>query len=274
MFLVENENLKQNAINESMYTGDAYEGLQIVLESEQAWNELTMKMIRLEHTAIITEDSALLEAGKENFGQKVVEFFKRVYQKIQDFVNSAIASISASIAKMSKVSQVKFVAGKKITLPKDVQAFLNNVKEAKSALAGVNAGEEVQRDKEQVEVEISAALYQTAKQVLDSRKQYISILKQSLADAKKEANAGIAEAKKAEGGKDAAKIQEHKTTLLDIQTKTANAIRYINKGTVYSIKILSAMKPGKAPKADGKAAEKAPETEAKTESVDILDMFA
>jgi hypothetical protein len=113
--------------NEEVSADPVY-AMQIMQEATDDWNDICMKMIKLEHTAIMQEDAELLAEGakealhrfKNNiivFGKKFIEFLERVrvqWSKIQ-------ASIATKWLNPDKVKaiyeSVKYNQKAKITLP-------------------------------------------------------------------------------------------------------------------------------------------------------------
>jgi len=102
MFLNENNDSYLEGANEfeGKYTGEFEEAFEICLESEREWHNLEMKMARAEHTAIVNEDTALMEGAVGDFfakakawfiafGKKVKEFFKRLIERIGVFFMNA-----------------------------------------------------------------------------------------------------------------------------------------------------------------------------------------
>jgi len=103
MFLNENtDNSYLEGVNEfeGKYTGEFEEAFEICLESEREWHNLEMKMTRAEHTAIVNEDTALMEGAVGDFfakakqwfitlGKKIKEFFKRLIERIGVFFMNA-----------------------------------------------------------------------------------------------------------------------------------------------------------------------------------------
>lgn len=101
MFL--NENANNVAVENTEAMGyDPIYAMQIMQEATEDWNDICMKMIKLEHTAIMKEDTNLLQEGvKESLnrfknnvtvlGRKIIEFLERVrvqWSKIQAAVAS------------------------------------------------------------------------------------------------------------------------------------------------------------------------------------------
>jgi hypothetical protein len=58
---------------------------EIVMESQQELHNLQMSMIRLEHTAVISEDTALLEAGVKEYFTKAIEWLKKAWTSIKSW---------------------------------------------------------------------------------------------------------------------------------------------------------------------------------------------
>lgn len=96
MFLSENyTNVSENVSADPMY------GMQLIQEATESYNELCMKMIKLEHTAIVNEDAALLEAGVKDFGNKFTEWVKVTAKKFVEFlerVRVQWSNLTASIS--------------------------------------------------------------------------------------------------------------------------------------------------------------------------------
>lgn len=99
-------------------TGDAAGAYRIIAESAEEWYTLREKMMRLEHTAIVTEDAMLLEAGVNDFIGKIVAFFKKVWAKIKElwqkfmvFFNQYTMNAKKFITKYEKVIRNKSYSG-------------------------------------------------------------------------------------------------------------------------------------------------------------------
>lgn len=91
---------------------------ELLLEEERAWHELEISMIKCEHTAIVSEDSALLEAADDDFKTKARKFFEDFGQQFLRYVDSVInkwteiqlkiMSRTKNLDKMKKYIETKF----------------------------------------------------------------------------------------------------------------------------------------------------------------------
>ena len=80
MFLTENYGYDE------VMTADPAYSMELVQEATEEWNDLCMKMIKLEHSAIVSEDGGLLQEGMEDFKKKASEVAKRVYNKFMEYL--------------------------------------------------------------------------------------------------------------------------------------------------------------------------------------------
>ena len=75
-------------------TPDAFGLINIVLESEREWNALEVKMARAEHSAIVNEDTNLLEGAISDFFSKAKAWFISMYNKIKEFISRLVERIA------------------------------------------------------------------------------------------------------------------------------------------------------------------------------------
>lgn len=80
MFLTEG----YDNINE--VSADPYYSMELVQEATEQWNDLCMKMIVLEHTAIVSEDNNLLSEASASFKERAKTLATRVYQKFIEYL--------------------------------------------------------------------------------------------------------------------------------------------------------------------------------------------
>lgn len=86
-------------------------GLNIILETVEAYDKLAMAMINLEHNAIMTEDADLLEEGTEAFLEAASDVIKRAGQKFLAFLDAVKAKWSSLQAAITE----KFLNKEKVT---------------------------------------------------------------------------------------------------------------------------------------------------------------
>jgi hypothetical protein len=82
MFLSRKLDQNQN----SNFQGNIEEAYEIMMEEQAQYHNLTVAMIRLEHTAIIKDDIALFEAGAGEWVDKIIKFIKDTWKKFVEFV--------------------------------------------------------------------------------------------------------------------------------------------------------------------------------------------
>lgn len=106
------------AESESSIQADLSGVLSLVLETESTFNNIQTKMFRLEHDAIVSENAALLEEGKNDYFKKVVDalkaawqavtsFFKKVYIAIMNKVQSIDSFLKGNQAKLTGIPEEK-----------------------------------------------------------------------------------------------------------------------------------------------------------------------
>lgn len=95
MFLTESKDyFRGTGRSRSKISGDLQTGMEIIVESVSAWHNLRESMMRLEHTAIMTENKKLLEQGSKGFFQKAVEFFKNLWNKFRNWLTRMIQNLT------------------------------------------------------------------------------------------------------------------------------------------------------------------------------------
>lgn len=96
MFFLENEYLLEEEEVQPTNLGlDGLEGaLLAVSECDETWFNLREKMMKLEHTAIVTEDAMLLEEGKKSFLDNVKNMFQALKQKVEELFKKFMDWIS------------------------------------------------------------------------------------------------------------------------------------------------------------------------------------
>lgn len=136
--------LQENAIalnEETGITSDPMSMVSVLQEATDNWNDICMKMIKLEHTAIVNNDVALLEAGTKEavgkfieavkrLGQKILEFLERVrvqWSKVQAAIQTKFVNQEAvnNLIKKMGNTQIKYT----VALPKEYKAALASVNE-------------------------------------------------------------------------------------------------------------------------------------------------
>lgn len=84
------ESVVADEFNVEMYaeemTGELSDMYEVIMESDAEFFNLQEKMMKLEHCAIVTENAMLLEEGKENFGKKILEKMKNMWEKVKAFL--------------------------------------------------------------------------------------------------------------------------------------------------------------------------------------------
>lgn len=126
MFLDESYNYNSGVSADPMY------GAKLIQEASDEWNDLCMKMIKLEHTAIVQEDAGLLQEGIKEFGKSVADHAKYAGQKFLEYLEEVRiqwSKIQASIAT-------------KICNPTMVQTLLNKVNDNKLGKISTNFSRE------------------------------------------------------------------------------------------------------------------------------------
>lgn len=126
--------LTESYVENTVVSADPTYAMQIMQEATDDWNDICMKMIKLEHTAIMREDVELLAEGakealhrfKNNvvvLGKKLIEYLERVrvqWSKLQ-------ASIATKILNPDKIKAiletVKYKENAKVMIP---QSFLQS----------------------------------------------------------------------------------------------------------------------------------------------------
>jgi len=134
-------------VNEEIGADPIY-AMQIMQEATEEWNDICMKMIKLEHTAIMKEDAELLAEGakealhrfKNNvivLGKKLIEYLERVrvqWSKLQ-------ASIATKILNPDKVravlAAVNYKNNAKIMLPADYDRCVKIVDEMSNVVDSI-----------------------------------------------------------------------------------------------------------------------------------------
>lgn len=205
--------------------GDIATGINIMLEAEQNWNEMTMQMIRLEHTAIVNNNRRLLSEGGKEYLNKVKQWFKDLYAKIKNFIAQAIANILEFIANLEKVKKsfpesnevgvaISKLKGsdRKIKTYKNFNDMIEGLKKVPEEFGKYNidannpeetlillkrleelTSEEIKKKDEKGEIDFTPGIYKNAKEYLygNYRKKAIRTLKDFEKKAKNTADAGI-----------------------------------------------------------------------------------
>jgi hypothetical protein len=94
---------------------DLYGAIDMIIESEREWHTLEMKMIKAEHTAIVTEDTALMEGAISDFYQKAKAWFVSMWKKIQEFISRLIERIGVFFMSAKKFVSKYGAALEKLT---------------------------------------------------------------------------------------------------------------------------------------------------------------
>jgi hypothetical protein len=83
-----NQNIYLSESNE--VPSDPMYCVQMLMEEEEAWHNLEIAMIKAEHTAIVNEDTMLLEAADDDFKTKARKFFQDFGQQFLRYVDQVI----------------------------------------------------------------------------------------------------------------------------------------------------------------------------------------
>lgn len=241
-------------------TADPATFMEAMYFAEKAWNNLSMKMVRLEHTSIVNNDSRLMQEGVRDFGKKVVQWFKDMWAKIKAFVDRVVTRIHNMIddsrakkfagvangyngkGKISAGTMTNFrmMTGKVVrdmielanradvlsSNPETAQARIQELRDAKVADAESQGGREVAV----TDGDVKAAF----KFVTGERRTLMSSLQKAKAAAQKTANEGI----KAAGKGNQEEIKKYRQGLNSINTVIAQLVRILNAGVTASLRIL------------------------------------
>lgn len=94
MFFLENDYLLEEVEPTNMGL-DGLEGAYILhAECDEMWYNLREKMMKLEHTAIMTEDADLLLEGKSSFVENVKKLFQKMKQAIEEMFRKFMEWVS------------------------------------------------------------------------------------------------------------------------------------------------------------------------------------
>lgn len=119
MFLTESTNGR-------IHNADVTYSMELVQEATDAWTDLCDRMVALEHTAIVSEDAALLQEGKEEFKAKAKQVIERAVQKFMEWIEDVrvawtnlVAKIRTSILNPDRVAAIRKVVAGLNRVPKD-----------------------------------------------------------------------------------------------------------------------------------------------------------
>lgn len=255
--------LDENTVTTTAVSADPMYGAQLIQEASEEWNELCMKMIKLEHTAIVSEDANLLEAGIKDFAkkaeahiklaaQKFIEYLERVrveWTKIQaavmskfvnaDVINAVLAKLKNDKVKM-QMDKTKWDANMKVLETWSKAASWNNfvLGQNKSQLEkGAAAEKNIFASADNTtEVVVDQTLVKQAVSFLKNRAVAVKNLQAVKANYAKEANEEIKKMKSAN------RKMETKSNLVVLQRYINGQIIALNKCTSIAIKICNAVK--------------------------------
>lgn len=83
-------------------TGDYSDTLNIIIENNEEFHNLQEKMMKLEHCAIIAEDSDLLAEGLNDFKDKVADAIKNTWEKVKAYFKKLKGWLASVIKKDAK----------------------------------------------------------------------------------------------------------------------------------------------------------------------------
>jgi len=96
MFLTENEKHDDTPITTSYDILTSEAGiLEIVMEGEMFFHNLNFSMIKLEHAAILQENTVLLEKGLKDYWESFVKFLKEQWAKVKQWFAQIFAKLTA-----------------------------------------------------------------------------------------------------------------------------------------------------------------------------------
>jgi len=141
MFINENN----HTINNNKYLNEAvaepYYVYEAILEANEAYHDLCMKMIKCEHTAIINENNYLLEEAEEEFKIHKDNIFRKLVERFQAFcakIYDTMLEAFGTAVKFLNTGSAKNVVGKSIKgtigmreydiFIKDYASILNTIK--------------------------------------------------------------------------------------------------------------------------------------------------
>jgi hypothetical protein len=96
--------------------------INVTLESEMAWHNLTTEIMKEEFSAVINEDEEQAEGAKQNLFKKILQFFKDAWNKFVQVVNNLVTRLQAQFgaaikyAKPLNAKLSKYEGGAKATV--------------------------------------------------------------------------------------------------------------------------------------------------------------
>lgn len=79
--------------------------INVTLESEMAWHNLTTEIMKEEFSAVINEDEEQAEGAKSNLFKKILEFFKQAWTKFVQVVNHLVQRLQTQFGAAIKFAK-------------------------------------------------------------------------------------------------------------------------------------------------------------------------
>lgn len=252
----------------STVTGDVDTFVEAMYFAEKAWNRLSMKMVRAEHTAIINEDAMLMENAVSDFGKKVVAWAKDMWNRIQAFVSQLITRITTTVLNNKRVQAAITGAAPKGTF----KVSAKHAHDIDNWNLDTVSSERKTASKGEGTANAGPTEYKKAVDIIKGARGHLTEIQKTRNEAKTALNEVIKAANaKTEEGK--ANIQTRKAALTDANAKIVRQGRNLNRGLFAAIGIVFAASRSKAPEGGGAAAAAPAASGNQQASASILDQF-
>lgn len=249
----------------SVITADLSTFTEAMYFAEKAWSNLSMKMVRLEHTAIVNNDSSLMSEGLRDMADRAAEWFKEMWEKIKAFVDRVIKRVedmfdNRNLKRFASVVSSYTGGG---TVSKRVAVEWNTLKlqgvtAAVRQMIGATTTSTDTRDQFIEELQNMAGDREAARQATGSdaqqpldvgivrdaykyvsgdRRQMLRAMQDAKKAAQKVSNEGI---KAARGSKDHAAVSQWRRNMTMLNTGISLVTKILNRANSAALRILSA----------------------------------
>jgi len=282
MFINESVENKNTYLSEA--TAEASYMYEAILEANETYHNLCMKMVKCEHTCIVNEDAQMLTLAEAEFIEKAKATAKQLWEKFKAFCSKMYDTMLSGLAKAAKllaVAKKENGTGKKVKLAANMSDYYTFVSDAENMMkalitgnvvfgAGRTAANVINGEKGSVEVDASQA-FEHAKKYIEKFKpavQQIKALRTAQLNSKNEENVEAVSAAVSQCTKAINRLRAGLMDALKVIYACSMGAKAVDK-TVEGTKSAAKATVGAAKKA-GNAVKGA---FVKKESVSVLDQF-